>query len=422
MKQSQDISYRKERAFLTAISDDRVSAVEAESLLDELAGLAKSQEIEIAGTILVSLRDKTPAFLLGRGKTDEIIEAAKAAEADSIIIDTDLSPVQQRNWERKSGLTVYDRSELIIKIFAGRALSREARLQVELAELQYMLPRLSHSYEELGRQRGGRYGTKGAGEQKIELDRRRILDRIRELKDEILELKKSRNTQQRRRERHGIPVAAIVGYTNAGKSSLLNALTRAEVLAEDRLFATLDPVTRKMEGRDGPLLLTDTVGFIRNLPHGLIEAFKSTLEVAVNADILIHVLDASDPENKKFFEASRKVLAEIGASEKPEILVFNKMDRVDGEMHSFRPDNSHVYSVSAKTGLGLEELAEGIADMLVAQQKEVELVIPMNRYDIVSMLYSQGRVLAEEARDNDCLVRCRLDSQLMGQLKEYIRG
>jgi GTP-binding protein HflX len=258
MNELYDNSPQVERALLVGLESDRIEAREAASLLRELSGLASSLGVEPVTTMMVKLREKTANLLLGSGKADEIAAAAKAEGVDSIIFDHPLSPIQQRNWEKLTGLKVYDRAELIIKIFSARALTREAGLQVELARLEYALPRLAHSYEELSRQRGGRYGTKGSGEQKIELDRRSIERRIHELKEELKVVRKSRDVQRKRRQRLPLPRAAIVGYTNAGKSSLLNAMTKAEVLAEDKLFAPLDPTTRRLcLGSGASLLLTE---------------------------------------------------------------------------------------------------------------------------------------------------------------------
>ncbi len=253
MSELQDTAIRAERAFLVGVQTDKIPKSEAESLLAELGGLASTLGLEEAGRILVRVRERTAALLLGTGKADEIVAAAKAEGADSILFDHQLTPTQQRNWEELSGLKAYDRNELIIRIFASRARTKEAALQVELAQLEYSMPRLAHSYADLSRQRGGRYGTKGSGEQKIELDRREIEHRIHEIKDELKDVRMSRDVQRARREKASVPRAAIVGYTNAGKSSLLNALAAASVLAQDKLFATLDPTTRRMSlSREAP--------------------------------------------------------------------------------------------------------------------------------------------------------------------------
>ncbi|MDP2791976.1 MAG: GTPase HflX, partial [Rectinemataceae bacterium] len=369
---------KAERALLIGIELDAVKKDEALSLLRELGGLAQSLGLEVADSISVKLREKTASLLVGTGKADEIVAIAKAENVDSIVFDHALSPSQQRNWETLSGKKVYDRSELIIKIFSSRALTKEASLQVELARLEFSLPRLAHSYEDLSRQRGGRYGTKGSGEQKIELDRRSIEHRIHEIKEEMKDVRKSRDVQRKRRERVEIPRAAIVGYTNAGKSSLLNALTAANVLAEDKLFATLDPTTRKLGlSSGGNLLMTDTVGFVRNLPHNLIDAFKATLEEASASDLLIHVADASDPEVEIHMATTEKVLSEIGAGELPRILVLNKIDIAEeavlDEWFRIHPDS---LAVSAKTGKGLDSLALLIEKTLTSDMEEVILAIP----------------------------------------------
>ncbi len=412
---------RAERAFLIGVRDDEVRGPEAESLLRELASLGETLGIEVVGSMTVQLRIRTAALLLGSGKADEIAAAAKAADADSIIFDRPLSPVQQRNWEKLSGLTVYDRAELIIKIFASRAHTKEASLQVELAQLKYALPRLSHSYEELHRQRGGRYGTKGSGEQKIELDRRDISDRIVALEDELDTIRKVRAVQRKRRERISVPRAAIVGYTNAGKSSILNAITQAEVLAEDKLFATLDPTTRRLSTKAGVVLVTDTVGFVRNLPHGLVEAFKATLEEAADADLLVHVLDAADPESETQYDTTRAVLTEIGADTAHSVIVYNKVDKLESTDALEFMARRHAGAVfcSAKTGQGLEELKETISRVLKAGDSDFTLLIPQAEYALVSLLYREATVLSEEHGDEGVTVRCRVPQRLESRVLRY---
>jgi GTP-binding protein HflX len=281
----------------------------------------------------------------------------------------DLSPSQQRNWERLSEIPVLDRQELIIRIFADRASTKEAELQVKLAELTYFLPRLTHKYIDLSRQRGGRYGTKGSGETKFETDRRKIEKRINLLEKEIEQVRKQRQMQRRQRERNKIPVCAIVGYTNTGKSSLLNVLTGAELQAEDKLFVTLDAVTRRFQlAPDMPVLLTDTVGFIRRLPHTLIKAFRSTLEEAALADILIHVLDASEPGIESNYETTLSVLRELGAQDIPMITLLNKIDRLSPDSISVLEELQNRFPktipVSIKNGTGLDILKENMMLML----------------------------------------------------------
>ncbi len=422
MNELYDNSPKAERALLIGLESERIESREAASLLRELSGLASSLGVEPVTMMMVKLREKTAKLLLGSGKADEIVAAAKAEEVDSIIFDHPLSPIQQRNWEKLSGLKVYDRAELIIKIFSARALTKEAGLQVELARLEYALPRLAHSYEDLSRQRGGRYGTKGSGEQKIELDRRSIERRIHELKEELKEVRKSRDVQRKRRQRLPLPRAAIVGYTNAGKSSLLNAMTQAQVVAEDKLFATLDPTTRRLSlGSGASLLLTDTVGFVRNLPHGLVEAFKATLEEASNADLLIHVVDGADPERELHMTTTRQVLSEIGAGSVPQLLVLNKTDLADSEaLDDWRRSHPEGIPVSAKTGEGLNELAARIETELSAGMEELSLLIPHAQYALIPLIHREGVVLEEKGGEEGTLVRCKMPARLVGRLEEFL--
>lgn len=412
---------KAERSLLVGIEKDTIRKAEAQSLLDELKGLAKTLGIDVADSMLVKLREKTANLLVGSGKAQEIANAAEALNAESIIFDHILTPVQQRNWETLTKKKVYDRAELIIRIFSARALTKEAGLQVELAQLQYALPRLAHSYEELSRQRGGRYGTKGAGEQKIELDRRSIERRIHEIKEELKEVQMSREIQRKRRERILLPRAALVGYTNAGKSSLLNALTNAEVLAEDKLFATLDPTTRRLTlASGGTLLLTDTVGFVRNLPHGLVEAFKATLEEAALADLLIHVADASDPEVEVHMQTTEKVLSEIGAGMKPRILVLNKTDIADPEkIDQWTRIHGAGIPVSAKTGEGLELLAKAIEQALTAEMGEYEFEFPHNEYALVALIHREGSILSERTTDSGTRIVCRIPERILHRVEKY---
>jgi len=421
MAELKDTATRAERAFLVGVQTDTISKGEAESLLRELGGLATSLGLEIAGSMPVKVRERTAALFLGTGKADEVVAAAKAENADSIVFDHPLTPVQQRNWEKLADLKVYDRSELIIKIFASRALTKEAALQVELAQLQFSLPRLAHSYEALSRQRGGRYGTKGSGEQKIELDRRAIEKRIHDIEEELKVVRKSREVQRKRRERLDVPRAAVVGYTNAGKSSLLNALTRASVLVEDKLFATLDPTTRRLGlSKGGSLLLTDTVGFVRNLPHGLVEAFKATLEEASAADLLVHVVDASDPEAELHMKTTDKVLAEIGAGEVPRILAVNKVDLLDPAMRdalSARFPGARI--VSVKTGEGIPELLSAIEEGLTANAGILRVRIPDTDYGLVALLRREAQILDEERDDEGTTLSCRVPDRLVSKFEKY---
>ncbi len=421
MRELYDNSPKAERALLVGIEYDRREPEEAASLLRELSSLASSLGLEVTSSIMVKLRAKTASLLLGTGKADEIIAAAKADDADSIVFDHPLSPMQQRNLEKLSGMKVYDRAELIIKIFSARALTKEASIQVELARLEYALPRLAHSYDDLSRQRGGRYGTKGSGEQKIELDRRSIERRIHELEEELKQVRKSRDVQRKRRERLTLPRAAIVGYTNAGKSSLLNVLAKAEVVAEDKLFATLDPTTRRLIlGSGASLLLTDTVGFVRNLPHGLVEAFKATLEEASSADLLIHVADAADPEVELQMATTEKVLTEIGAGVLPRILVLNKTDIADpGAVQDWLYAHPGGLAVSAKTGEGLQVLVKLIEERLSDGMVEMHLIIPHDQYALIPLIHREGVVIKESSQDEASTILCRIPSRLVSRLEAF---
>ncbi|MCL2761599.1 MAG: GTPase HflX [Treponema sp.] len=352
---------RQKRALLVSLSDEKGDAGH------ELRGLAETLELGIAGHEIIRVRDKQPKFGMGSGKAAELAEKAAQLEADCIVFDWEISPTQQRNWENLAGISVLDRQELIIQIFAARAATREASLQVQLAELQYRLPRLAHKYIDLSRQRGGRYGTKGAGETRLETDRRQIEQRIHKLEKEIEEVAKQRQVQRRQRERQGLPVCAIVGYTNAGKSCLLNALTGASVLVENKLFATLDATTRRFEPAPGvTALLTDTVGFIRRLPHSLIKAFRSTLEEAAHASLLLHVLDASDPNIDDCYRTTVSVLQELGAGEIPVVTVLNKIDNIEdmAQIEALLARFPESLAVSAKKGKGLDALKCHIAPKL----------------------------------------------------------
>jgi GTP-binding protein HflX len=421
MAELKDTSIRPERTFLVGVQTDQIPRLEADSLLHELGGLASSLGLEVAGSLLVRVRERSPSLFVGSGKADEIVAAAKAEDADSVLFDHALTPVQQRNWEKLAELKVYDRAELIIKIFASRALTKEASLQVELAELEYSLPRLAHSYDALSRQRGGRYGTKGSGEQKIELDRREIEKRIHEIKEELKVVRKSRAVQRRRRERLDVPRAAVVGYTNAGKSSLLNALTNASVHVEDRLFATLDPTTRRLGfSRGGSLLMTDTVGFVRNLPHGLVEAFKATLEEAAAADLLVHVVDASDPEAELHMKTTDTVLREIGAGELPRVIAVNKVDLVAPELReglAGRFPGARIISV--KTGEGIPGLLAAIEQALTSGLPSYGLRIPDADYGLVALLHREAQILEESRDDEGTILRCRLPERLVSRFEKY---
>ena len=354
------------KCFLIGVWDDKIGKTEAASLGRELTDLVNTLGLEIAGQELVHVRDRQPKYGMGSGKAQELAEKAASVNADCLVFNMELSPSRQKNWEELSSIPAVDRQELIIKIFASRAVTREAELQVKLAQLVYSLPRLSHKYIDLSRQRGGRYGTRGSGETRLETDRRLVEQRIHKLEKELEAVQKQRQIQRKQRERQGVPACAIVGYTNAGKSSLLNALTDAGVFVEDKLFATLDATTRRFEPEPGmTALLVDTVGFIRRLPHSLIKAFRSTLEEAALADLLIHVLDACEPDMESFHLTTLSVLEELGARNVPVITVLNKTDRLDNsQIESLIARFPGSIAISAKDKKGLEQLKRQIAAAL----------------------------------------------------------
>ena len=417
-----------ERALLVRIYFDQREAQESESLLTELGELVRTLGIEVVESVLSRSREMHKKLLCGTGKADEIVALAKAHECDVIIIDNGLAPSQQREWEKLADLCVIDREEVILDIFAKRAQTKEARLQVELARMQYALPRLARMWGHLDRESAGSGGgagggaSRGMGEKQIEVDRRLAHLTIDRAKRELEAVRKQRKTQRKEREKLETPHAAIVGYTNAGKSTLLNHLSGSEVLAKDMLFATLDTTTRRIELPDGqPLLLTDTVGFVRNLPHRLVEAFKATLEEAVLADFLIHVLDATAPEIQRFHDTTLDVLRELGAEDKRVITVLNKIDAVtdpDALAHlklQF-PDAVHA---SALSGKGLDDILKACSHVLADRVRRQQYRIPQHRADLVSLLHRDAKVLSTDYEGDDILVSAVVPAAISGRLESF---
>jgi GTP-binding protein HflX len=419
MKELYDTRELAKRAFLVGVWDDKTSRDEADSLAREMVSLARTLELEVVAQELVHVREKYPQFGIGTGKAREFAEKAAALGADCMVLDWNSGPSQQRNWEDLTGIPAMDRQELIIQIFAGRAKTREAELQVALAELTYELPRLQHRYIDLSRQRGGRYGTRGGGETKRETDRRLVEDRIRRLEEELKGVRKNRALLRKKREKN-FRSCALVGYTNAGKSSLLNALTGAGVFTEDKLFATLDAATRLLPGKGKPVLLTDTVGFIRRLPHALVDAFRSTLEEVSLADLLIHVLDASDGDINRYFEATMAVLRDLGAEHIPQITVLNKIDRLESPelLEGLLKHYPGSIPVSARTRSGLEELKGRMEELL--SEDLLRFRFPLDRQDLAALLYREGRVLSETYEDAGIEMEARVEKGLAETLREYI--
>lgn len=373
------------------------SALDAENSLKELAALAETAGSQVMEA-LIQRRDKPDsATFIGSGKVKEVREAVVATGADTVVCDGELSPAQLRTLEQKVKVKVIDRTALILDIFAQHAKSREGKAQVELAQMSYMLPRLRGWGESLSRQAGG-IGGRGPGETKIETDRRRINDKMSKLRREIKEMKISRDTKRNERRRKNIPSVAIAGYTNAGKSSLLNRLTGADVLVENALFATLDPTVRKTQSADGRIYtFVDTVGFVRHLPHQLVEAFKSTLEEVSESDLIVHVVDGSHPDPQEQLRAVRQVINEIGGGEIMEIIAINKADVSAPEvLMNLLRNESNAYAISARTGYGVDTLVKAIDAALPKPKVEINAVIPFSRGDLVSAVHEQGEIISEE--------------------------
>lgn len=399
----------------------------------ELEGLIKTLDYESVGTIVLTRIEPTPSYGIGTGKAHEIADKAKELFADCIIFDFEIDPSKQRNWEKLTNIPVFDRNEVIIRIFAQRAQTKEARLQVELAKLSYSLPRLSHMYGDMSRQRGGAVGNKGSGETQLELDRRQIEDKIVQLKRELEQVEINRNVQRKQRKRTATASCALVGYTNAGKSSLLNALTGADVFVENKLFATLDPTTRKLSlSEASTVLITDTVGFISKLPHTLIDAFKSTLEEAALADFLLIIVDASDIDCEKQYEQVLKVLKEINAEKIPSVVVLNKYDKIKGNiLLESQLNNSFPRAIhtSAKTHEGFEDIIEILTEKLLGVERSFEL--PMTRSDLVEVIRKNGTIENEEWLENSIKLVARIpgtfdnegkaSSRTLAILKDYIK-
>ncbi|MCX7018886.1 MAG: GTPase HflX [Candidatus Sumerlaeota bacterium] len=425
MKESQPTSSKPLAGYLVGVQREGMTAREALDHLRELELLATSYGVPVMGRELAVLREPHAAFLLGAGKTREIHQASMTLGADVIIVDDDLSPSQQRNWERLTGLAVIDRREVILGIFADRARTREARLQVDLARAQYSLPRLARAWTHLERQRGGGGFRGGGGEAQIEVDRRLVRRQIDRLRRELERVRRARATQRKARASVPVPVAAIVGYTNAGKSSLLNALTGAGAVEEDKLFATLDPATRKLilPNRQ-TLLLSDTVGFIRKLPHTLIDAFKATLEEAQLADMLIHVLDASHPDALEQRAATEAVLDELGALGKPMALVLNKIDLLGaGErmrLGILGEGYRHVAALSTRTREGVGGLIAMLAGLSGHDLMRVRLRVPPSRHDIVSLVHREGDVESESFDGADTMLEAVVPRRLRGRFAEFM--
>ncbi len=389
-----DLEVGRQRALLVGLVTKRDSIRVGESSLVELARLTETAGSEPVHEILVRRDSPDAALFIGKGKAAEIATDVAAMDIDVVVFDNELSPAQQRNLNERFHVDVVDRTALILDIFAQHATSKEGMLQVELAQHRYRLPRLRGKGTELSRLGGG-IGTRGPGETQLETDRRRILDRVRKIEGELKDMVGSRQTRSKARRRQGLPLVAIVGYTNAGKSTLFNQLTAADVLVEDQLFATLDSTVRKLELPGGlAALASDTVGFVRRLPHQLVESFRATLEEVQDADLLVHVVDASEDDPDSQAEAVRMVLAEIGAGDLPELMVFNKVDVAPpAAVARLLELNGDSVALSAATGTGIEQLLDAIVVELGKGSVEVELLVPYSDGDVVDRVYRLGEVI-----------------------------
>ena len=415
-------------AFLVCTYSSSYDAVAAKAYLEELHALAETAGLTIVGSNAVHLRQIDAATFIGSGKTQELADEARLLGADVAIFDDQISPNQQKNLEAVFGCAVVDRAGLILEIFAQRAQSREAKLQVELAQIEYMLPRLRRLWTHLSRQRGsggsGGSAVKGEGEQQIEIDRRLLQKRMDAVRKEIAEVRQQRQIQRQARMRANVPLFAIVGYTNAGKSSLLNYLTGADVLAENKLFATLDTTVRRFElPNHQDVLLVDTVGFIRKLPHNLVAAFRSTLEESLYTDILIHVIDGSNPLAFEQAKTTFEVLKEIGATDKPMITVINKVDLLEGGEASvvkWRHTYPKTVGISVKEGTGFTELFEKMEQEVALLRKRCFLRIPQSRYNLVAFLMEHGHIHQQFYDENDILLEAELPANRAYQYESYM--
>ena len=414
---------RTERVFLIGAEFKSRSAWEVRDSLDELTELAVTAGAEVVGDGTQRLNSPVSGTFIGSGKADEFAKQCRRQDVDTVIFDDDLSPAQSRNLEKVFECKVLDRTVLILDIFARRARTREGKLQVELAQLQHLLPRLTRYWTHLSRQTGGIGMRGGEGESQLESDRRRVQERIDKIRIELEQVRRQRATQRSGRQRHLWPLASIVGYTNAGKSTLLNALTGAEALAEDKLFATLDPTTRRLQlPTNQNVLLTDTVGFIRKLPHRLVEAFKATLEEVVQADLLLHVVDASHPLAGEQIRAVNTVLEEIGAAGKPTLMVFNKTDRLgNGEaVARFQEQFPNGVAVSATTRRGFPALLAELGSQLRPAREFLELKVPHTEAAVIARLHAVGQVVERDYNGRTARFKARIPPHLQAEFAPFI--
>ena len=410
------------RVFLVGAELKSRAAANIRESLAELAELATTAGAAILGEAVQKMDSPAPATFIGKGKAEELAGYCKENEVDTVIFDDELTPAQTRNLEKIFGCKIMDRTALILEIFGQRARTREGKLQIEHAQLKYLLPRLTRYWSHLSRQRGSTGSIGGEGESQLEADRRKISERIDRIERDLDSVRRQRETQRAGRQRSNWPLASIVGYTNAGKSTLLNQLTGAAVLAEDKLFATLDPTTRRLRlPTNQNVLLTDTVGFIKKLPHGLVEAFKATLEEVVQADLLLHVVDISHPQAEEQIEAVNLVLAEIGAAAKPTLMVFNKIDRLTGSVSAvMREKYPHAVSISAKTGEGVTPLLAEIGTQLRPIREFLDLRVPLEKAAVIARIHAVGQVVTSRYSGKTARFKVRIPPHLHQEFVTYV--
>jgi GTP-binding protein HflX len=414
---------RTERVFLVGVELKLSKGGTTRETLDELAELVETAGGVVMGEGVQRMDAPNAGTYLGKGKAEEFAAWCKANDVDTIIFDDELTPAQSRNLEKIFAAKVLDRTALILDIFAQRARTREGKLQIELAQLEHLLPRLTRYWTHLSRQKGGIGMRGGEGESQLEADRRKTQERIDKITEELELVRRQRNTQRASRQRQHWPIASIVGYTNAGKSTLLNQLTGANVFAEDKLFATLDPTTRRLRlPTNQNVLLTDTVGFIRKLPHDLVEAFKATLEEVVQADLLVHVVDSSHPQAEEQIEAVNAVLAEIGAEGKPTLMVFNKADLLPNGavMSRFLERHPQGAVISAKTGEGVPELLAELGSALRPIREFLELAVPHERSDVIARLHEVGQVVERDYEGAAARFKARIPPHFHHEFQKFV--
>ena len=413
---------RTERVFLIGVELKSRTAADIRESLTELAELAQTAGTQIIGEGVQKMAAPVAATYIGPGKAAEFAVFCKANNVDTIIFDDELSPAQTRNLEKIFACKIMDRTALILEIFGQRARTREGKLQIEHAQLQYLLPRLTRFWSHLSRQRGSTGSIGGEGESQLEADRRKISERLEKIASELDKVRRQRETQRAGRQRSHWPLASIVGYTNAGKSTLLNKLTGAAVLAEDKLFATLDPTTRRLKlPTKQNVLLTDTVGFIKKLPHGLVEAFKATLEEVVQADLLLHVVDISHPQAVEQIDAVNTVLMEIGAAEKPVLMIFNKIDHLTGGLSGMlREKYPNSVAISAKTGEGITPLLAELGTQLRPIREFLDLRVPQEKAAVIARIHAVGQIVSSRYTGKTARFKVRIPPHLHAEFAAFI--